>query len=281
MLLSVTGRPPPCCPQACPIVPKPAPLSPSLPHTPWAQRRGCRGGGLGTEQTQKSSWRGLWGRDYRVGRLFGMTYGVSGGDTSSVRHPPACRPPFAFQSPKRSSASGSAPRDSTRRVRRSVGSPPHNAGLDFGRGRHSPPSRQRCERAGPQPRFSLPAAVLTHRRDINSPRSAEPRLGVREQLLLLLSAPRSSVGGTSPQTSRCSPKILIFLYLFQFPSTATARSPRGRRGSGRRGGTTTTRSPPRRAPSSRRTRVRRKIPGMAPLSPKPGGGQTALAGASQ
>lgn len=127
------------------------------------------------------------------------------GDQTGPRRdvpPPFSPPASAFQSPKRSSASGSAPRDSTRRVRSSAAvvptTPPtprpqcRGAGAGWGGvrswgggwggcplapGPAAVAGGRRCERARPQPRLSLPAAALTHRRDINSTGESRTSVG--------------------------------------------------------------------------------------------------------
>lgn len=202
-----------------------------LPHTLWAQRGGVAGGtgcvlqGLGGEQTQKSrrrvSWGGLPGRGDYLGRHMGLAGGRqpkhaklgAGALARSWERPPLSPLTSAFQSPKRSSASGSAPRDSTRRVRSSELVPPppphyyyHGAGAGFGAGSGAARPRtarstvgRRCERARAQPRLSLPATTLTHGHDINSAGRAEPRLAARERVPLLLSPlplPGSGVGAS-------------------------------------------------------------------------------------
>lgn len=124
-----------------------------------------------------------------------------GDQTGSRRDvpPPFSPPTSAFQSPKRSSASGSAPRDSTRRVRSSAAvfptSPPSPAPVPWGwgwlgrvrswrgggcllaPGPAAGAGGRRCERARPQPRLSLPAAALTHRRNINSTGESRTSVG--------------------------------------------------------------------------------------------------------
>lgn len=137
----------PCCPQACPIVPKPAPHAVGT-------KKGMRQGGIRHRTGTKEQLEGLVGGDYRAGEIiWDDIWGRQGGHILGKKPPCLSPPRFAFQSPKRSSASGSAPRDSTRRVRRVWGNPPRRnpARLDFWGGGALPPEGKGVSRLVPSP----------------------------------------------------------------------------------------------------------------------------------